>query len=448
METQKKATKDNLELLEKVEDLVEQLLGGGEGLPEGGKELEMGPEGLDIPGGGKPSGELKNPGEGDWPEPIPDGRDLVHQVTLSRREGVMVMEPEESGEEGSGEETETEGEGPPDYDEGGDDEDDEPVLAAAARLWQQEYTDSLISTESRSGDKEKRNLLEQVQAMIEGGLLGLVMPEGTEVSKAVLSTGQFPSGTIGIPPEAGGEKGHSLLDRVIIDEYCGHFFPNALSEGERLVRYELEYILQGEGTDRENLEKTVMELFAVREGLNLIRILSDPQKRDEARTLALAITGGVGLAPLADITACLIMGIWAMGESVSDLRILMSGGKVPLWKQEGEWKLDLEGLLDMGKDKGGGETPKGFDRGFAYEGYLKLLLLKENPPKKHMRMLDLMQMNIGLEKSGFLIENCACYVDIRGKASGKHIFFAVPFVERLVNGEQGYSLEAAAGKSY
>ena len=144
----------------------------------------------------------------------------------------------------------------------------------------------------------------------------------------------------------------------------------------------------------------------------------------------------------------LIMGVWAMGESVSDLRILMSGGKVPLWKKNGEWRMSLEGLLEMGKNRGAGKGPESFDSGFTYEGYLKLLLLKENPQEKHMRMLDLMQMNIGLEKSGFLIKNCAYYVDIRGKASGKHVFFTLPFVERLVNGEKGYALEAAAGKAY
>lgn len=65
-----------------------------------------------------------------------------------------------------------------------------------------------------------------------------------------------------------------------------------------------------------------------------------------------------------------------------------------------------------------------------------------------MRMLDLMQMNIGMEKQGFLIKNCAWYVDIRGEASGKHVFFALPFVKRLTGSQTGYSLEAAAEKAY
>lgn len=415
LETQEEATEKNLELLEKVEDLVERLMGGEGILPPDGGDREI--------GGG----------------PILTGGDLPPVLTISRREAVRVTAPEGSGEEDE----------PPYYEEDDDDdEEEEPVLTAAAQMWRQGYTDSALSLESGTGDREKRNLLEQAQSIMESGLLGLVMPDGAVISGGALSSGQFPSKTMGVSEGEGGEKGSSLLERVVIDEYCGHFFPNALDEGEQIVRYELEYILQGEETDRENLEKTVTELFAVREGLNLIHILSDSQKRDEARTLALAITGGVGLAPLAEIMACLIMGVWAMGESVSDLRVLMAGGKVPLWKQEGEWKMSLEGLLEMGKNKGAGEGTEGFDRGFTYEGYLKLLLLKEKPQEKHMRMLDLMQMNISLEKAGFLIKNCAYYVDIRGKASGKHVFFALPFVERLTGGGKGYSLEAAAQKAY
>lgn len=352
---------------------------------------------------------------------------------------VRVGEPENSGEEEE-----------PVYeeDDSDDDEDEEPSLAPAAELWRDGYKTSGISTEYGSGDKEKRRLLDQVQSLVEAGLLGLVMPEGTEISNTVLSSGQFPSKTEGVG-QGSGERGNSVTDRVLINEYCGHFFSSALDDGEHEVKYELEYILQGEDRDRENLEKTVAELFAIREGLNLIHILSDSQKREEARALALVIVGGAGLAPLAEIGACLIMGIWAMGESVSDLRILMSGGKVPLWKGDGEWKMSLDGLLELGGNQSlAGDESFGFDRGFTYEGYLKLLLLKENPQEKHMRMLDLMQMNIGLEKQGFLIKDCAWYVDIRGKASGKHVFFALPFVKKLVGGEAGYSLEAAAEKAY
>ncbi len=405
---QKETAEENLKLLEETEEMVGWLLGDMASAGQSGR-------------GGENSREAFCYG----------------RVTRSDHRVFRVGSPESP-----------DGESEPVYDDDDDDEDEEPSLAPAADLWREGYKASGISTEYGSGDKEKQNLLDQVQSLAETGLLGVVMPEGTEISNAALSSGQFPSKTPGSQGERGG-AGSSVTDRVIIDEYCGHFFSSALDEGERPVKYELEYILQGKDQDRENLEKTVAELFAVREGLNLIHILSDSQKREEARGLALVIAGGTGLAPLVEIGACLIMGIWAVGESISDLRILMSGGKVPLWKSGGEWRMSLDGLLELGSSRTlAGEEGAGFDRGFDYEGYLKLLLLKENPSEKHMRMLDLMQMNIGMEKQGFLIKNCAWYVDIRGEASGKHVFFALPFVKRLTGSQTGYSLEAAAEKAY
>ncbi len=324
-------------------------------------------------------------------------------------------------------------------DEDEDEEDDDWSLDPAAQVWSSQYQSSKISTDTGTGDKEKQNLLDQVQAMAGKGLLTLVMPEGTIISEA-----QIP--VSGLSSQGGSGRGSSFADRVLIDEYCGHFFPNALTGGERRIRYELEYLLQGEDRDRKNLEKTVAELFAVREGLNLIHILSDEEKRQEARALALVITGSTGLAPLADIAACLIMGIWAMGESIQDLRILMSGGKVPLWKQKEDWKVSLDGLLDMGRRQMPDIEEEG--KGFSYESYVKLLLLKEEPGAKHMRMLELIQINIRQEEPGFLVDHCAYYVDIRGRACGKHAFLALPLVKRSVTGSGSYALEARAEKAY
>lgn len=325
-------------------------------------------------------------------------------------------------------------------------------LEEAAKLWTEQYINSKIVTTANSGDKKKRNLLEQVQRMVEGGLLRLVLPEDMDISQEVIYTGQLPSIILEKSQDLSQKSdrpGRTFMERVLIDEYCGYFFPNALSQKKHQLNYELEYLLQGQATDRENLEKTINELFAVRQGLNLIHILSDSQKREEAKALALIIVGGIGIGPLVDIMACLVMSIWAMGESIQDLRILMSGGKIPLWKQNKDWNVSLEGLLEIGQNQLPDiDITKEDEKGFSYEGYLKLLLLKEKPETKHMRMLDLMQLNIEQHQPGFRIQNCVYYVDIQGKAYGKHVFSSLPVVENFINGEKNYSLEAIAEKAY
>lgn len=333
------------------------------------------------------------------------------------------------------------------------DEEEEWSLEEAAELWTSGYVGSDLGKRADLGDKEKQKLLDKVKRLAEGGLLELVMPAGTVISEAVVSAEDLPSKT-GVFPDDKEPKdaaGDSLTERVLINEYCGRYFTDALSSDRHPVQYEMEYLLQGAGTDRENLERTVAELFAVREGMNLIHILSDSAKRQQAEALAAVITGAFGLAPLVKIVACVIMGVWAMGESIQDLRVLMAGGKVPLWKQKDDWKTSLDNILDMGRGQmpdmySKGET--GTQKGFTYEQYLKLLLLKEAPQVKHMRMLDMMQVNIGWQQPGFRIKNCAYQADICGRACGRHLFFALPIVESFVGRQEGYSLEAAAQRAY
>ncbi len=329
-----------------------------------------------------------------------------------------------------------------------EEEEDQELLSleAAARYWQEWYTEIHMGVKGGAGDKEKQNLLDQVKRLAEGGLLEAVMPEGTAVSTGLLPAEGFPS------KEKSGEKEKetkidSISQRVITGEYCGSFFTNALSTEKHPVQYELEYLLKGSFKDRENLEETVTEIFAVREGLNLIHILSDAQKRQEAEALALVITGSTGMVPLVKIVACVVMGIWAAGESLQDLRILMSGGKVPLWKQKDDWNVNLEGVLNMGRGVMP-DTGLSREKGFSYEEYVKLLLLKQNPQVKYMRMLDVMQMNIRREEPGFSLMKCAYRVDMQAEACGKHVFFTLPFVETFVNGREGYTLKVTGEKAY
>lgn len=320
-------------------------------------------------------------------------------------------------------------------------------LREAAGRWQ-EYAFTELSYEREKGDREKRDFLEQVRKMVRGDLLELVLPEGSRVSKAALPLKNTPSENRKEPSETG----FLLKRQILLGEYGAEYFLSYGSETNGPVQYELEYVLQGALEDRENLEKTVSQIFLMRQGVNFLQILQDGAMRQEARGLAAVITGAAGLSLLTDICACFIMGVWAMGETLMDLRVLMRGGAVPLWKRKEEWKLSLEGLLHMGERKKLSETEEGFhDRRegvLDYRDYLKLLLLMEDVRDKQMRMLDVIQMNIRRKEEGFLLEKCVSQVDIRGTACGKHLFFTLPFVENMVGEAEGYLLTAECSRAY
>ena len=184
----------------------------------------------------------------------------------------------------------------------GDDDEYELSLSPAADLWSG-FLSATLHTQRQKGDEEKRGFLEQVRNLVDRGLLQLVLPDDMEVSDGVISLTNQPS----LFCRESSKENHNAVEQVLIHEYCGEFFLHALKEEKGPVQYEMEYLLQGEKTDRENLSQTIEQIFLVRQGLNLIHILSDGTKREEANALAATITGITGMAPLLEITACFIM---------------------------------------------------------------------------------------------------------------------------------------------
>ena len=89
----------------------------------------------------------------------------------------------------------------------------------------------------------------------------------------------------------------------------------------------------------DNLSGVAARLVAFREGLNLVHILSDAGKRQEARNLALTIVGGTGILPLVISGGIFIMAVWALGEALLDVRYLLEGKRVPVFKTDptGNW---------------------------------------------------------------------------------------------------------------
>ena len=222
-------------------------------------------------------------------------------------------------------------------------------------------------------------------------------------------------------------------------EYGVRYFPHFQKKMENGDIYEMEYVLYGKKTDKENLEASVLRLVTVRQGLNLIHILSDGQKRQEAEALAASITGGMGLLPLTAVVTFFVMGMWALAEAFVDVRCLLNGGKVPLVKAVSDWQLSLEGVLKIGAEgklpdlgenitvwgnETADESRSGSKKGLDLTGYLRMFLFVSYGSEPLFRMMDMMQMNIRKEQPDFLLEKCVCMVDAEAGFCGKPVFFS------------------------
>lgn len=332
-------------------------------------------------------------------------------------------------------------------------------------------------------DKEKEDWLKQVEQLYQEGMLGLLVPDGHQVSEKLASIAELPSHTESYEEDAGSG---SMVDHVLVNEYCGMFFSQFCSGAEQknisekrekrkglpktgtdpgettgdgtkpeiqletqaqVLDYEIEYLLFGNASDRENLSDAVHRLLAVRSGLNLIHILSDSGKREQARALAAVITGAGSITPLILVTTFFVMSVWALGEALMDVKGLLAGKKVVLLKTSEDWTLDVENLLVLGRDgtleAGGGE------RGLSYLSWLKILLFVEPAVRQEYRIMDVIQLNLGQGKSGFRMRNGVYQVHMSGNVCGKYLFFSPAFVENMTgNRETGMNLTVKVERRY
>jgi len=269
-------------------------------------------------------------------------------------------------------------------------------------------------------DEEKEGLLASVSDFAGNGFLKLVVPKGKTVSEGKIDTSLFPSMT---SVTARTDDGPNLLTRASVDEYAGKFLPNFLDESKRSVAYEMEYIIAGQDTDQKNLTGALLQILAVRQGLNFLHIMRSSTMRSEARELAMFIAGSTALPALALLIECLIITVWALAESLMDLHLLLKGKKIALIKSNDDWMLSLSGLLTLASSGTlSEENEKENKTGIGYESYLKLLLFIKSSEEKNYRIMDMQQMNIQTGEPGFLMKNCIYGMNIEVTCESRHLF--------------------------
>ncbi len=84
-----------------------------------------------------------------------------------------------------------------------------------------------------------------------------------------------------------------------------------------------------------------------------------------------------------------ILFAWSFAESISDMRALYEGNRVPLVKSEDTWHLSLSNLLFF-RDHLGGDD----DGGLTYEDYLRMLFITKSMEDKTDRFCDLIEMDV------------------------------------------------------
>ena len=220
--------------------------------------------------------------------------------------------------------------------------------------------------------------------------------------KDLSSKRKLKSGDMKVPKRYGG-----VLNDLIFSEYLlGRFscFTDKTKEGK--LKYEIEYLLGGKTTDRKNLQAAITKVLLVRETANYLYASGDEVMSSETGALAAVLIGWTGIPALVALMKHALLLAWSYGESLLDVRGLMEGGKIALWKDSSTWKLKLENLAQINEilDKGGSKQGDGLN----YRGYLRILLYLQNVSALKKRALDLVELRVAMGEglSGFQVDHC------------------------------------------
>ncbi|MDO5425803.1 MAG: DUF5702 domain-containing protein [Eubacteriales bacterium] len=286
----------------------------------------------------------------------------------------------------------------------------------------------------------KVNPLDVIKKVKKMGILGLVLKDESQVSTKAVEKAQLPTGRTLNKGNLEMKKAETgLTAETIFQDYLVTHFPCKTSEErEGALEYQVEYLLGGKSSDRENLKYVVNKLLLMREGANFVCAAADASMRRQAEVLAMSLAGATGIAALVPVVTTALLLAWAYGESLLDVRLLLAGGKVEVVKTAANWKLSLQNLGRILEvltecDQGGGQ-------GLGYEEYLRLLLAGGSQEKYPMRALDLIEANLRLKEGteNFRSDNCVAKVRATADWELPMVFLRVPqaFLGKSAEGRQ------------
>ncbi|MCI8835980.1 MAG: hypothetical protein HFH24_11540 [Ruminococcus sp.] len=251
----------------------------------------------------------------------------------------------------------------------------------------------------------------------ESGILSLVLPRAFPLSGKTIrreeqvSIRSRQTGRGSFPVRSGQGK---VEERLLFGSYIADKLGCAVEQKSenRNLDYELEYLLYGKESDKKNLEEVVNRLLFFRFAMNYMYLLTDAQKQGEVQTMSAAISLVVLQPELEELIRQILLILWAFGESVMDLRSLLSGKRSAVVKNAENWQLPLGGLFRLGTAE---DTQEGMDAadGLTYSQYLQILLLLKKDSELTMRTLDRVEQNLIYEKGLSFFRADACVTKIK-----------------------------------
>ncbi len=296
-------------------------------------------------------------------------------------------------------------------------------------------------------EEPENNPLEEIAKLRKKSTLAIVTWD-KNISQKSINLRNLPSKNVlrkgNLPIE---KKNSGLTSDLIFREYLlEHFRTYADGHSEKALDYQIEYILGGRESDEKNLKYVVNRLLLIREGMNYLYCQQDPSINQQTSALAVVLTGVFGLPVLTEVTNQALLLAWAYGESLVDVRILLDGGRVPVFKDTLTWSLSIENLGRITEVLQ--EGAKGSGTGLSYADYLRVLLNLGSVKSQRMRALDMIQTDLQEEgNEAFKAENCIVAVKVGASYHCSPVFAGLPKAIFRVS-QKDVTIEQKSSMSY
>lgn len=173
---------------------------------------------------------------------------------------------------------------------------------------------------------------------------------------------------------------------------------------QKALAYEMEYMLEGKKSDVKNLRRVVHRIFSQRFFLNYDYARNHPALWNRADRIAVLAAGQEGMPDNPEAGRLLLTGAAAYGQTLLDLKKLLSGKRVALLPGKGGWRVTYESLPDILRKGQESDQDSG---GISYSDYLYYYLARKDMEKiLCWRMMDVMQLNVRLSEEGFRMRDC------------------------------------------
>ena len=223
-----------------------------------------------------------------------------------------------------------------------------------------------------------------------------------------------------------GKAGYEYCENAYIAYLADKFGCYGNEMEETPLKCSLEYIVAGEGSDYENFKEVVNRIFTWRLADNLRLAFSDGRLKSEARAAALLIEVCTLNPAFIEPVANTIIAACAFLETISDLKEILSDGRIPLVKSS--HNMSVANILC------GSIYHASSDEGLNYRQYVEIMIINMDLTDKIMRTMDLMELETRLNTGNgeFCMDWCMEEINARINGSGSGI------AEYRINRKYGY----------